>query len=86
MASAGFEFVDEFTSVIKKLLTRARAIKSDGGIEPALTAQNLAEGLKELEQKLLGSVNHKYAAIETACRNIFYHLLVRSLTRETGLG
>ncbi|KAK4692939.1 THO complex subunit 1, partial [Lecanoromycetidae sp. Uapishka_2] len=75
MSSVGINSVNDFTAVIEKLLTRAREIKSNGGMEPALTTLDLAEGLNEVEQKSLSNINRKYAAIETACRNIFYDLL-----------
>ena len=77
MSSAGIESVDNFTAVFKKLLARARDIKTNRGIEPALTMQDFEGGIEEIGHQSQGSINRKYAAIETACRNIFYDLLVR---------
>ncbi|KAL2048679.1 hypothetical protein N7G274_000591 [Stereocaulon virgatum] len=75
MSSVGIESVDHVTTVFKKLLTRARDIKPTGGIEPALTTQDFEGGIEEIRKHSRGSINLKYAAIETACRNIFYDLL-----------
>ena len=77
MSSAGIESVDDFTAVFKKLLARARDIKTNGGVEPALTTQDFEGVIEEIGHQSHGSINRKYAAIETACRNIFYGLLVR---------
>lgn len=82
MSSAGIDFVDAFTITIRKLLKRAGEFKPNGGIEPALTAQDLGEGIKEVEQHSPESRNRKYAAIETACRNKFYDLVVRAATAK----
>ena len=77
MSSVGIQSVDLVTTVFKKLLTRAQDIKPTGGVEPALTTQDFEGGIEEIGQQSRGSINLKYAAIETACRNIFYDLLVR---------
>ena len=87
MSSAGIDSVDDFTAAFKKLLARARDFKPDGVIEPALTSQDFEGGIEEIGQQSHGSINRKYAAIETACRNIFYDLLVspRSLQQKLKL-
>ena len=81
MSSAGVSSVDDFTTKIRHLLAKAQKIKPDGGVEPALTTQELGESIEEFGTRNTVS-NKDYAAIETACRNIFYALLV-SLSRES---
>lgn len=85
MSSDGIASVDAYSRAIEKLLNRACQIKPQNGSEPALIATDFGgifEEVEELSQKsfITNSQAH-YAAIETACRNIFYDLLVR----ETGL-
>ena len=81
--SAGVSSVEEYTSAIRKLLAKAQEVKPDGGLEPALTTQEFEGGVEEIG-KHNGAFNKNYAAIETACRNIFYALLVR-LSRNSNL-
>ncbi len=81
MSSAGIESVNDFTAIFKRLLASARDVKPNGGIEPALTTADFKGEIKEIGQKPQGAPNREYAAIETACRNIFYDLLVRLRTR-----
>lgn len=76
MSSAGVSSVEGYTSAIRDLLDKAQEIKPDGGLEPALTTQEFEGGVEEIG-KHNGASNKEYAAIETACRNIFYTLLVR---------
>ena len=78
MSSAGIGSVERFTTTIRGLLARAQEIKPDGGVEPALTTQDFENGIEDLGKQDEAS-NKDYAAIETACRNIFYALLVRLL-------
>ena len=68
--------VEDFTATIRSLLSKAQEVKPNGGVEPALTTQDF-EGAIEEFGKQDGAANQDYAAIETACRNIFYVLLVR---------
>ena len=77
MCSAPLESVNDFTASFKKLLASARGVKPNGGIEPALTTADLKGEIKAIGQKSQRAPNREYAAIETACRNIFYNLLVR---------
>lgn len=77
MCSAGIESVNDFTASFKRLLANARGVKPNGGIEPALTTADFKGEIKAIGQKSQGGPNREYAAIETACRNIFYNLLVR---------
>ena len=81
MCSVGIESVNDFTASFKRLLARARDVKPNGGIEPALTTADFEGEIEALGQKSQGAPNREYAAIETACRNIFYDLLVGLRTR-----
>ena len=76
MSSAGVSSVDDFTTRIRNLLAKAQEFKPDGGVDPALTVKELGGDIEEFGKQDAVS-NKDYAAIETACRNIFYALLVR---------
>lgn len=82
MSSDGIASVHSCSVAIKNLLDRARDVKVNPSIEPALNASDLAEGIEEIGKLSNGSFiansQAHYAAIETACRNIFYDLLVRT--------
>ena len=80
MSSAQIYSVESFTTIIRGLLAKAQTIKPNGGVEPALATQDFEGGIEEFSRQD-GTVNKDYAAIETACRNIFYALLVRFPTR-----
>ena len=84
MSSVGVNSVDCSTTAIKRLLAKARELKPNGGVEPALTAPEFDGGIEEIGKQSAGS-NKDYAAIETACRNIFYALLVRLLRNRKHL-
>ena len=86
MSSAGVQSVDGYTSSIKKLLAKAREIKPEGGVEPVLTTQDFGKGLDEIKERSQGPSNRNYAAIETACRNIFYDLLASTSVEEAAFG
>lgn len=76
MSSVGVISVDDFTTRIRNLLAKAQEFKPDGGVDPALTIKELGGDIEEFGKRDAVS-NKDYAAIETACRNIFYALLVR---------
>lgn len=76
MSTVGVSSVDSSTTAIRGLLAKAQEVKPNGGVEPALTAQDFEGGVEDVG-KQSGASNKDYAAIETACRNIFYALLVR---------
>lgn len=80
MSSHGITSVDTYSVAIRKLLDRARDLKVISGIEPALSVSDFAGGIEEIGKLSNGSFisnsQAHYAAIETACRNIFYDLLV----------
>ena len=86
MSSVGVQSVDGYTRSIKKLLAKAREIKPDGGVEPVLTTLDFGEGLDEIRKRSQGLSNRNYAAIETACRNIFYDLLASTTIEEAAFG
>ena len=82
MSSVGISSVEAYTTELRELLAQANIVKASGGIEPALTASHFKGGIENIG-KLSGFTAHSqahYAAIETACRNIFYDLLVGQVT------
>ena len=86
MSSEDVQSVDDFTSTIHKLLARARHLKPEGGVEPVLTTQDFGPDLHEIKNHSCGLSNRNYAAIETACRNIFYALLASTPIKEAVFG
>ena len=72
-----------YARVVDQALERARQVKPDGAIEPALTTAHFQEELEALVQarKNLHDPEKQttYAAIETAVRNKFYKCLVSLL-------
>ncbi|CAO1598514.1 hypothetical protein XANCAGTX0491_002277 [Xanthoria calcicola] len=87
MSSAGISSVDRLTASLRKLLERSNELKPDGGIEPALTSTNFGGDLETIIRRAEGGVTvnaqDHYAALETACRNIFYDLLASTSIEET---
>lgn len=88
MSGHGIVSVDGCSVAIKKMLVKACNTKVDLSIEPALSSSDLSthiEGIEKLSggSFTAGSQAH-FAAIETACRNIFYGLLVISLLNPAG--
>ncbi len=81
MSSHGIPSVDTCSVAIKTLLNKARNVNVDLSIEPALSAADLTGYVDEIGNHLGASfiANNPahFAATETACRNIFYDLLVR---------
>ena len=80
MSSSEVESVLVFVNFLKALLGKAKSVKPGGGIEPALTYSAFEGELervgKNTESGIATNGPGDYAAIETACRNIFYDLLV----------
>lgn len=88
MSGHGIVSVDACSVAIKKMLDKACNTEVDLSIEPALSSSDLStyiEGIGKLSggSFTAGSQAH-FAAIETACRNIFYGLLVISLLDPAG--
>lgn len=90
MSSAGINSVDTFTESLTELLKRARTIKPNGAIEPALTSATFGGDVENIAKRAeLGrTVNTQdhYAALETACRNIFYNLLASTSIENNSFG
>ena len=81
MSGNGITSVASFTEVIQRLLAQARVVKPNTHIEPALVASDFGGDIGRLGTSsggnFLANNQANYAAIETACRNIFYNLLVK---------
>lgn len=81
MSSDGIASVHTYSVAISNLLDKARHVKVNPIIEPALNASDFAGGIEDIgklsDGSFLANGQAHYAAIETACRNIFYDLLVR---------
>ena len=81
MSSDGIASVQTYSVAISNLLDKARNVKVNSSIEPALNASDFTGGIEDIRKLSNGSFlsngQAHYAAIETACRNIFYDLLVR---------
>ncbi|KAL8944008.1 MAG: hypothetical protein Q9216_000717 [Gyalolechia sp. 2 TL-2023] len=87
MSSAGIGSVESFTESLKELLERSRGIKPDGGIEPPLISASFDGDVERISKRteggLLVNAQDHYAALETACRNIFYDLLASTSIEDT---
>ncbi|KAL8953932.1 MAG: hypothetical protein Q9222_000219 [Ikaeria aurantiellina] len=85
MSAPQLSSVGVLTTSLEDLLARSKEIKPDGGIEPTLTSTNFNGDVEKITRHLeLGvapNAQDHYAALETACRNIFYDLLA-SITIE----
>lgn len=72
--------VARFTVDLHQLLAKAKSLKPEGLIEPALTSSSFDGQVetvgKEGEGITIANPQAHYAALETACRNIFYDRLV----------
>lgn len=83
MSGHGIVSVDACSVAIKKMLDKARNTEVNLSIEPALSSSDLSTYIEEIGKLSGGSFTAgsqaHFAAIETACRNIFYGLLVISL-------
>ncbi|KAL8774527.1 MAG: hypothetical protein Q9209_000900 [Squamulea sp. 1 TL-2023] len=79
MSIAGIGSVDTLTTSLRKLLERSNELKPNGGIEPALTSTSFDGEVETVIKRAEGGIalnaQDHYAALETACRNIFYDLL-----------
>lgn len=86
MSDSGPGPVVEYSSSIQAALAEARTAKPLGTIDPALVSQDIHEVVERI--RAVGSQGDQvprdarkdYAAIETACRDIFYKLLARGST------
>lgn len=80
MSSHGIASVDACSVALKEMLDKACNTKVDLSIEPALSSSDLSTYIERIGKISGGSFTASsqahFAAIETACRNIFYGLLV----------
>ncbi|KAL8738832.1 MAG: hypothetical protein Q9181_000436 [Wetmoreana brouardii] len=90
MASAGISSVDTLTASLTELLKRAQEIKPDGGIKPALSSASFNGDVEAITKRAEGGITVNpqdyYAALETACRNIFYELLASTAIQDPSFG
>lgn len=90
MSSHGIASVQTYSLAFNNLLDRARNVKVNPSIEPALNASDFAGDIEEIGKlsngSFLANSQAHYAAIETACRNIFYGLLVRGILLCSEMG
>ena len=81
MAQGRRNSVATHLQALRALLQRAREIKPHAGIEPALTYSDFGAAIDDIGKRpgtdFLAPNSSHYAAIETACREIFYGLVVR---------
>lgn len=74
--------VEKYSKSMQAALAEARGAKSLGSIDPPLGPQNIHRIIESIKlvgtegTTLLKDTRKDYAAIETACRDIFYNLLV----------
>ena len=85
MSVAKVPAVERYATKIKILLARARELKPNGGVEPPVNNQVFGNGLSESGQSP-GSPSQNYAAIETACREIFYSFIASTSIDDTAFG
>ena len=76
MSSAEVASVATYTDIVQELLYKGKQYKPTGSIDPILRADDLGPRLADIGSLSQGAGSKGYAAIETACRNIFYNLLV----------
>ena len=90
MARIVGNYVTPYVKNLRGLLDRARNIKPNGGIEPALKFTDFGVAIENIGKQsgsdFLAPNSSHYAGIETACREIFYSLLVCGQCWETKLG
>lgn len=82
--------VRAYADVIDSCLDKAKAVKPQASIEPALTFLDLKEQIQDLG-RIRGHRKDEtkqphYAAIETAFRNSFYELLVSDYCHSIPVG
>lgn len=86
MVGAAGSPVAIYVQALRGLLDKARDFKHNGGIEPALTSSNFGVAIENIGKQagsdFLAPHSSHYAAIETACREIFYGLVVCGLQRR----
>lgn len=80
MLSSEVASVSNYRYTLQELLSKARNAKPHGGIEPAIAPSDFNGAIELLGRRpgsksVINPQSH-YAAIETACRDTFYALVV----------
>ena len=76
MSSLGVASVETYTNLLEDLLRTAQVLRPGDSVDPVLRIEDFGGGIEKVGA-VSPTVGHKsYAAIETACRNTFYSLLV----------
>jgi len=80
MAKAHIRSVASYAELLHNLLEKARAVKPKASIEPALTASDFGAAIEKIRRRpgidFLAPNSSHFAAIETACREIFNNHVV----------
>ena len=71
--------VNEYTESLRALLLSSRSLKPIGQIDPVIKPQDLEDGIRQVSDLADVSGYQSFAAIETACRDIFYKTLVSAM-------
>ena len=85
MAGHGVHVVDEFTKLLLEMLSRAELVKESNTVEPPLNKSDLGDLFEGVDEALFSSATapelrkRSHAIIETAVRDVFNSILVRSL-------
>ena len=90
MSSEGVSSVEHFVAGLRELLFSAHGLKPQGDVEPPLTEHDLQDNVLKIfrHNSVDGSTedHSQYAAIETACRNVFYELLATTSIKDATFG
>jgi THO complex subunit 1 len=85
MAGLGVQGVDEFTRLLLEMLSRAELVKQSNTVEPSLNKSDLGDLFEQVDGGFFSSATtpelrkRSHAVIETAVRDVFNSILVRSL-------
>lgn len=78
MSSLGVASVETYTSLLEDLLRTAQVFRPGDSVDPVLRIEDFDGGIEKIGAVSPTAGHKSYAAIETACRNTFYSLLVSS--------
>ena len=85
MACHGVQGVDEFTKLLLEMLLRAEQAKRSNTVEPPLNKSDLGDLFEQVDGAFFSFATtpelkkRSHAVIETAVRDVFNSILVRSL-------
>ena len=82
MSIAGVPSVETYQNCLRELLHYGQRLRTTGSIEAQLKSDDVKGGIDRIGQLSRSPGNKSYAAIETACRNIFYNILVITLSLQ----